>query len=122
MMRLRGPVVFVNDLERMTRFYADGIGLVVLAERNQPGWVELDAGDTTLGLHAIPDEIARQIQISSPPEARSETPIKLLFETADLAQARTHLTAHGAVMFEPSAWGSCDGLDPEGNVFQIVRV
>lgn len=120
-MRLRGPMLFVKDLERMTQFYADGVGLTMLPDLGQPGWTELDAGGTTVGLHAIPDEIAQQIEISLPPEARSDTPIKLRFEATDLAQAIAHLTVHGAVMFEPTPWGSCDGLDPEGNVFQIVQ-
>jgi hypothetical protein len=45
-----------------------------------------------------------------------------VFEVADLSQARAHLIAHGAVMFEPRRRGACDGLDPEGNVFQIVEM
>ncbi len=45
-----------------------------------------------------------------------------LFEVPDIEAARVHLINHGAVMSEPSAWGSCDGADPEGNVFQIVRM
>ena len=38
----------------------------------------------------------------------------------DVAAARARLIAHGAVMHEPRPWGACDGVDPEGNVFQIT--
>jgi len=58
--------------------------------------------------------------IETPPKAREETPIKLVFESEDVTAARVHLISHGAIMFEPRPSGGCDGLDPEGNVFQIV--
>jgi catechol 2,3-dioxygenase-like lactoylglutathione lyase family enzyme len=120
-MRLQCSIIFAKDIERMTAFYRDGLGLRVLPERAQAGWVELDAGGATIALHAIPDHIAKDIVIASPPEAREDTPIKLVFETADVEAARAHLVAHGAVMGEPRSWGACDGLDPEGNVFQIAK-
>lgn len=82
--------------------------------------MEFEAGGVSLSLHAIPAQFAETIELATPAEAREGTPIKLVFEADDLAAARAHLIAHGAVMFEPRAWGGCDGLDPEGNVFQIV--
>ena len=85
------------------------------------GWALLDAGGATLGLHAIPAEYARDISIASPPVAREETPIKLVFDVPDLEAARAHLAAHGATVREPRAWSACDVLDPEGNVFQIAQ-
>jgi catechol 2,3-dioxygenase-like lactoylglutathione lyase family enzyme len=115
-------MIFAKDLDRMTAFYRDGIGLRFIAERSNESWAEFEAGGAGLALHAIPAQIAESIEISVPPKARTTTPIKLVFEAADLEAARAHLTAHGAVMSEPSTWGSCDGLDPEGNVFQIVKV
>jgi hypothetical protein len=92
----------------------------VVPETRQSDWVEFDAGGALLALHAIPAHIAETIEIATPPEARAKTPIKLVFETADLVAARVRLVSHGAVMFEPRASGGCDGLDPEGNVFQVV--
>lgn len=112
-------MIFVKDLDRMTRFYRDAIGLAPRTPSDD--WVELDAGGATLALHAIPAELARGITIADPPVAREETPMKLVFEVADLDAARRHLISHGAVMFDVRPWGACDGLDPEGNVFQIVR-
>ena len=114
---LATALVFVKDLDRMIAFYRDGVGLRV--DERAEGWAVLDAGGVSLALHAIPAAIAARIEIATPPTPRSDTPIKLVFETADVATARTQLAAHGAVMFEPRGATSCDGADPEGNVFQI---
>lgn len=109
----------------MLEFYHDALGLPLLSDPADAGWAELDAGGSVLALHAIPPRIARDISITSPPRAREETPYKLVFAVDDLAALRRHLSTRGGTMFEPKASGSgslssCDGLDPEGNVFQIV--
>jgi catechol 2,3-dioxygenase-like lactoylglutathione lyase family enzyme len=119
-MQLRRATIFAKDMDRMTAFYREGLGLREIPESRQQGWVEFDAGGSLLALHAIPTHIAEKIEIAAPPDAREDTAIKLVFEADDVVAARTHLISHGAVMFEPRAWGGCDGLDPEGNVFQIV--
>ena len=133
MARLRGVaapklhriILFAKDLKRMLEFYHDALGLPVLSDPADPGWAELDAGGSVLALHAIPPRIARDISITSPPRAREETPFKLVFAVDDVAALRRQLSTRGGTMFEPKAAGggglsSCDGLDPEGNVFQIV--
>jgi catechol 2,3-dioxygenase-like lactoylglutathione lyase family enzyme len=120
-MDLSSTMIFAKDMQRMTAFYRDGIGLRLLEEKSQDGWAEFDAGAVVLALHAIPAAIAKDIELTSPPKMRDTTPIKLIFRTADVAQARAHLIEHGAVMFEPRSWGACDGMDPEGNVFRIVK-
>lgn len=119
-MKLRTAIVFVKDMKKMTAFYRDGLGLRFLAERSSPGWAEFDAGGAHLALHAIPPEVAAGIEVSEPPAPRGETPIKLVFQADDVEAARTRLTSHGAVLGETRAWGACDGLDPEGNVFQLT--
>jgi catechol 2,3-dioxygenase-like lactoylglutathione lyase family enzyme len=116
-MKLKTALLFCKDLERMVAFYEGGLGLRVLEK--SPGWVELEAGGATLGLHAIPGQLAAEIEVTTPPAPRSEAPTKLIFEADDLTLARGRATAHGAVMFEVRG-GRCDGLDPEGNVFQLV--
>jgi catechol 2,3-dioxygenase-like lactoylglutathione lyase family enzyme len=118
-MKLHGSILFVKDMPRMLAFYRDGLGLRWIAERSSEDWAELDGDGAVLALHAIPAEISARIAIQSPPEAREDTPIKLVFAADSLVQARQQLIACGAVMSEPSAFGTCDGLDPEGNVFQI---
>ena len=93
-MKFARAIVFVKDLERMTAFYRDTLGLAVM--REEPGWVELDG----VALHAIPPAIAARITIDDPPRAREDTPIKLEFHTDEPGVAR-------------------DGVDPEGNVYRI---
>jgi predicted enzyme related to lactoylglutathione lyase len=118
--RLGTAMIFAKDLQRMAEFYHEALGLPLLPGTSAPGWVELDAGSVRLALHAIPPRIARQIEITQPPRAREETPIKLLFEVDDLQAVRRRLVQFGATMFEPRNSGICDGLDPEGNVFSLV--
>jgi|SRR6185295_12200993 len=119
MVTLRHAMIFAKDMTRMTAFYRDALGLTVVPDKASAEWVELDAGGARVALHLIPEKYAKDIQITTPPKARSENPIKIAFTVDDLATARERLVAHGAVMFDPHAFG-CDGLDPEGNVFQIV--
>jgi catechol 2,3-dioxygenase-like lactoylglutathione lyase family enzyme len=116
-MELARAILFVKDLGRMTAFYRDTLGLTVASD--SAGWVELSAGAVSLGLHAIPASIAAGIVIETPPRVREEYPIKLSFAVADVAAERTRLVAAGVLMREPRPWG-CDGVDPEGNVFQLI--
>ncbi len=120
-MRLRRAIIFVKDIEIMTTFYRDALGLTPIIDTSSEGWLEFDAGGASLALHAIPEPIAKDIEITNPPAAREDSLIKLVFEVPDIEVARVHVINHGAVMSEPSGRGYCNGRDPEGNVFQIVR-
>lgn len=136
-MKLRTAILFVKDLPTMTRFYRDVLGLPHLPERSAPGWEEfgsgnipapgmrsadpIDADGAILALHAIPWEFARDMVIADPPTPRTETPIKLVFAVDDVMAERARLVAAGVTMGDLRPWDACDGLDPEGNVFQIAR-
>jgi len=120
-MRLAQVLVFVVDMARMQRFYRDLLGLAVIDEA--PGFARYDAGGTRLALHAIPAEIAATIAITDPPERRADAAIKVAFEVDDLAATRARLAAAGIAIGEIWTWGgqsACDGVDPEGNVFQLA--
>lgn len=123
-MKLRMAMVFATDMQRMTAFYRDGVGLRFLSDVSKPDWSEFDAGGVKFSLHEIPARLAQDIQIAQPPQARSATPIKLFFETDDLAAARQRSSALGGVMgdvHERLGFPACDGVDPEGNVFTLVQ-
>jgi predicted enzyme related to lactoylglutathione lyase len=120
--RLGTAILFAKDLQRMTEFYQEALGLPAIAGASAAGWVEFDAGGIRFALHAIPPRIARQIEITHPPRAREESPLKLIFEVDDLYAVRRRLVQFGATLFEPKNSGVCDGLDPEGNVFSLVPV
>ncbi|MCA9675119.1 MAG: VOC family protein [Kofleriaceae bacterium] len=115
---LATALVYACDLDRLLAFYRDGLGLPV--RERADGWAVLGDGGATLALHAIPAAIAATIELATPPVRRDDTPIKLIFTTTDLAATRARLEAHGAIMDPPRDPRRCDGVDPEGNVFQIA--
>lgn len=81
-------------------------------------WVEFDAGGMRLALHAIPSHIAENIEITQPPHAREDNPIKLIFEVDDLEARIASLESEGVKIIQ-RPWGACDLIDPEGNIVQI---
>jgi len=123
-MHLNGAVLFVKDFPRMRDFYG---GMLQARPVNQE-WTESYALFVLKGgrfvLHAIPDEYAREIKIASPPQTRDRNPVKVIFAVEDVSSERSRLEAMGVTMLQRS-WEnpaeSCDGVDPEGNVFQITR-
>jgi catechol 2,3-dioxygenase-like lactoylglutathione lyase family enzyme len=117
-MRLHRAMIFVKDLHLMAKFYGDTLGLKALEEARAGSWAEFDAGSARLVLHAIPSHIADQIEISAPPRPREENPVKLIFVVEDVESERARLAVLGITMM-PRPWGACDGIDPEGNIFQI---
>lgn len=116
-MRLKSAMIFVKDLNRMTAFYRDTLGLKPVEETRMDTWVEFD-GVTPFSLHAIPAHIAAQIEISSPPRPRETSPIKLSFEVDDVDAERKRLESLGVIILQ-RPWGAYEGVDPEGNVFGI---
>lgn len=120
-MRVATIILFVKDMARMRAFYEGALGLRVVEESD--GWLALDGGGCRLALHAIPEAIARGIVVEEPPRAREDTAIKVAFHAADVAAERERLAGAGAQMGPVKTWGAvslCDGVDPEGNVFQLA--
>jgi catechol 2,3-dioxygenase-like lactoylglutathione lyase family enzyme len=123
-MKIATVILFAKDMARMRAFYRDVIGLAEVGEGSEEHWLRFDAGGCSLALHAIPREIAASIVIEEPPRERSDTPYKVAFQTDDVDATRQRLIAQGVSMREPRRFGDmvfCDGIDPEGNVFQITN-
>ena len=120
-MRLNQAMIYVKDLNRMAAFYGNTLGLKPVEETRMENWVEFETGATKFSLHAIPSEIAAQIQISTPPRPREKSPLKLSFEVDDIASERQRLESLGVTIVR-RPWGAYDGIDPEGNVFGIYSV
>lgn len=116
-MQLAQALLFVHDVAQMQAFYA-GLGLTVVDGSAAAGFVRLadPAGGAVLALHAT--------QASGPGgPPRTETPIKLGFRVDDIDAARAALVGHGARMRDVQRFDGmafCDGIDPEGNIFQIT--
>lgn len=103
----------------MREFYSRMLGVKPVNEKSVDEWAEFDTGSARFALHAIPADIAKQIEISSPPRPREKDPVKLVFEVENVEAERSRLASLGATMVQ-RRWGSWDGIDPEGNVFGIV--
>jgi len=119
-MRIKpGAVVFAHDFQRLARFYSGIAGLeTILADASH---AVLASGDLELVLHALSGESLPD----APPVAREDTYVKLFFPVASLAAARERAAKLGGRLLpadrEWTARGfrACDGVDPEGNVFQL---
>lgn len=87
--------------------------------------IVLAAAPIELVIHAIPKHIADTFTITVPPERRTETPIKLYFFVASIAEARVKAAALGGELNSPEGewtargFRACDAHDPEGNVLQL---
>jgi catechol 2,3-dioxygenase-like lactoylglutathione lyase family enzyme len=119
-MKLGQLILFTGDVPRLAAFYRDVLGLAEL--EREAGWCVLDAGGVTLALHGIPLHIAGPL--SEPPAKREDSYFKPTFLVEDLAAALARLAGVGIAMSTPSTYGPrtyCDGMDPDGNVFQIAH-
>ena len=76
-------------------------------------------------IRRIQKHIAASIDISTPPELREDTPVKLVFSVEDIAIVRNRAAERGGVIdavereWEFEGTKVCDGHDPEGNAFQV---
>jgi predicted enzyme related to lactoylglutathione lyase len=62
------------------------------------------------------------MEISSPPKPRETSPVKLIFSVNNVPAERNRIEAMGVTMLRQSwqnAAEECEGIDPEGNIFQI---
>ena len=118
-MRFEQAMLFVVDLERMTAFYRDVLGLEPIQATRLEDWIEFHPqGGAPFALHAIPGHIAANINVPSPPVPRAQSFCKLIFLADDLDAERARLEGLG-VMILHRPWGGWDAVDPEGNVFGV---
>jgi catechol 2,3-dioxygenase-like lactoylglutathione lyase family enzyme len=106
-LNLRRVVVFTANIEAMTEFYRDVLGLRIVGR--EPGWVDFAAGGCNIALHKGAAEPGKR-------------PPKLTFYAADVAAARALLVSRGAkigkIVSTPK-FDMCGGKDPDGNAFGV---
>ena len=109
-LKMRGAMIFTNDVEALTSFYNEVVGLPILDA--DPNFTQLDARGSVLVLHkgATPDAASRpgHVQIS-------------LF-SIDVERTRKELIERGAKVGPVGIFGDlllCKVSDPDGNVFGI---
>ena len=120
-----GAVLFVNDVARVSAFYADVCGLRETA--SDARHVVLESAVFRLVVHALPPEVVATYPVAVPPARREDSYVKLVFPCESLQHARDTAAARGGQL-DPAdrewTWGDrvlCDGHDPEGNVIQLVQ-
>ena len=121
-MQLRSAILYVKDLDLMKRFYGEMLGIVPTNRQWTDEWATFETGGARFSLHAIPAEIAKNIEIADPPPPREADPVKLIFEVKDVEVERARLESLGIqVLRRPwqKPGEACDAVDPEGNIFQI---
>lgn len=112
-------LVYVKDLERCVEFYGTVLGMTPQQSTRTEHFAEFDLDGPKLMLHAIPPHVAAGITVTSPPEVREDTPVKLIIDrwASDPIDAATVTGLGGRVLERP--WGNSDYADPEGNVFGV---
>lgn len=118
-MRLAQVILFTEDVPRLAAFYRDAIGLPELDGSAASGFLRLDAGACALALHALSPATPPRDE----PAPRLDSWIKVCFHVDDIDGARAALVARGAAMRDVHRYEGvafCDGVDPDGNVFQIT--
>ena len=118
-----GAVVFAKDPARIATFYQAILDLAV--EHADDDCVVLASASFELVVHKLPERIAASVEIAHPPRPRTDTPIKPIFQAANLANVRAIAPLHGGELlplereWEFRGVRVCDGVDPEGNVVQF---
>jgi DNA-binding MarR family transcriptional regulator len=116
-------VLYAKNLAKLQAFY-QGV-LLLSVEHAEPDHAVLASPVARLTIIQIPESIATSIHIADPPQRRTETSIKLVFEVASIAAARVTALGLGGELDPPEReWTCrsvrlCDGHDPEGNVLQF---
>jgi peptidoglycan LD-endopeptidase LytH len=115
-----GAVLFVRNVAHVAAFYREVAGL--RSGHQAPDHVVLESDAGQLVVHALRGEPAANASSVAP---REDAYVKLSFPVGSLSGARTRAAAHGGSLAPESAeWSArgfraCEGVDPEGNVFQL---
>jgi predicted enzyme related to lactoylglutathione lyase len=118
-------VLYVKHLDRMCSFYQQCFGLE--AASTAEDYCVLESGVWTLSLVVVPDEIAITIHISEPLRRRDDAPIKLALAVPDIEDLRCIAAGLGGevdprnTQWDFQGFRRCDGVDPEGNVIQLLE-
>ena len=120
---IAGCILYSLDPPSLAHFYADLLGWPITEQ--QADYQQLVHQGFELTLVQVPPAIAARIVVQEPPLPRSDSACKPLFQVADLDQARQRAACAGGRLYEAEReWqfkGArvCDGVDPEGNIFQL---
>lgn len=116
-------VLFVADVHRMTDFYRAIAGMHCLHQDDEH--TILETGGMQLVLHKIHGEPDLQSASGDNIMAREDVYLKLCLPVDSIHDARIKAASCGGQIksqeheWEARGFRACDGVDPEGNVFQV---
>ena len=120
---IAGCLLYSLDPPSLARFYAELLGWPITEQ--QADYQQLAHQGFELTLVQVPPAIAARIVLQEPPLPRSDCACKPLFQVDGLARARQRAAKAGGRVYEAEReWQfkdarACDGIDPEGNIFQL---
>ena len=114
-------VVFSINVRRLAAFYEAVLGAEPREESS--GDIRLISERDEVLIHSVPDKIAKNIEITTPPEPRENSALKPVFDVVSLDRALSGVEATGGVVtsrgFSLGGLTRRDVIDPDGNVIQL---
>jgi catechol 2,3-dioxygenase-like lactoylglutathione lyase family enzyme len=113
-------ILYVRDVELLRSFYQTHFGFPVV-EKIENEWVVLRAGEIEIAFHRVGEPYRERLN------HRNASNAKIVFSVeSGLSELREKLLSAGVRMrdlkrYEGFAQLMCDGVDPEGNVFQLSQ-
>ncbi len=122
--KLKRIIIFCIDVEKLVSFYQENFGLKLTGNPDK-NWTVLKSGAIEIAFHKSG---AKFLQADFQKFKGANSNIKLVLEIdSDLEYFRKKLISQKVKMKNivsvkdlPYSW--CDGIDPEGNVFQIMQI
>lgn len=108
-LRMRGAMIFTDEMDALRAFYHDVIGLPILDA--DPSFTQLDAGNSILVLHK-----------GAKHRAKGGARVEISFFTPDVEGVRKQLIKRGAKVGPVGIFGDlrlCKASDPDGNILGI---
>lgn len=116
-----GVLIYAKHRDALANFYGRVLGMQQL-HRDEHLTV-MASPQLQLVVHAIPEAIASQVSIASPPARRENVALKFFASVPSIAEAASAAEALGGQVFDERWQGPgfavCNAMDCEGNVFQL---
>jgi predicted enzyme related to lactoylglutathione lyase len=114
-------VLFSVDVIRLAAFYEAVLSAKLNLEPS--GDIRLLSDREEVLVHSVPAEIAKTIEVRTPPEPRDRSAMKPVFDVEALTSALDWVEAKGGVVtgrtFSIDGLTRHDVIDPDGNVIQL---
>lgn len=114
-------VIFSVDVHRLAAFYENVLGSN--RQYEESGDIRLVNDREEVLIHSIPEDVAENIEIRTPPVPRDYSPMKPVFDVDSLETSLGHVQTWGGLItsrtFNLDGLIRHDVLDPDGNVIQL---